>query len=71
MAQIRVERGRRISPWVWLIAALAVVVVAVVLLDYAGYIRLPVRLGMDAGTMLLAGCPGVFWKGKGDHGKQA
>jgi hypothetical protein len=53
MAQIRVEQKRRTSPWVWIIAALVLVAVAVALLDYAGYIRLPVRLGMDADTVLL------------------
>jgi hypothetical protein len=45
MADIRVERRGGISPWLWVALAIIVLVVAVVLLDYFGYIDLPVRMG--------------------------
>lgn len=45
MADIRVERRSGISPWVWVVLAIVVLVIAAVLLDYFGYINLPVRLG--------------------------
>jgi hypothetical protein len=48
MAQIRVERQRRVSPWVWVLAAVLLVVAAVVLLDQLGYIELPFRIGASA-----------------------
>jgi hypothetical protein len=45
MAQIRVERARRIGAWVWVVAAVILVIAAVLLLDWAGYINLPFRVG--------------------------
>ncbi|CAN5697423.1 hypothetical protein BH23GEM9_BH23GEM9_21720 [soil metagenome] len=45
MADIRVERKSGISPWVWVALAVVALIVAVVLLDYYGYIDLPVRMG--------------------------
>jgi hypothetical protein len=46
MADIRVERGRDSRTWLWvLLAAVIVIIAAVVLLDYLGYIDLPFRLG--------------------------
>jgi hypothetical protein len=46
MADIRVERKGGISPWLWVALAVVVLIVAVVLLDYYGYINLPVRMGV-------------------------
>jgi hypothetical protein len=48
MAQIRVERQRRVSPWIWVLAAVLLVIVAVLLLDWMGYIELPFRMGAAA-----------------------
>lgn len=45
MAQIRVAREKRSNTWVWVLAAVVVLVAAVLLLDYAGYINLPFRVG--------------------------
>jgi hypothetical protein len=45
MADIRVERRGGISPWVWVVLAVVALVIAVVLLDYFGYIDLPFRMG--------------------------
>lgn len=45
MADIRVERKSGGRTWLWVLLAVIVVIVAVVLLDYAGYIDLPIRLG--------------------------
>lgn len=45
MADIRVERKGGISPWVWVALAVVALVIAVVLLDYFGYIDLPFRMG--------------------------
>lgn len=55
MADIRVERGRRGHLWLWIALAVIVVIAAVVLLDYFGYINLPVRMGAeDAAPAYLA-----------------
>ncbi|HSJ07786.1 MAG TPA: hypothetical protein VK936_13865 [Longimicrobiales bacterium] len=45
MADIRVERKGGGRTWMWVLLAVIVIIVAVVLLDYAGYIDLPFRLG--------------------------
>lgn len=45
MADIRVERKSGGRTWLWVLLAVIVVIVAIVLLDYAGYIDLPFRLG--------------------------
>lgn len=60
MAQIRVERAKRGHGWIWLVAAVVLVIAAVLLLDYAGYINLPIRLGA-AGN----GAPGSMGAGHG------
>jgi hypothetical protein len=41
MAEIHVERKSGNRLWFWILAAVLAVIVAVVLLDYAGYIQLP------------------------------
>jgi hypothetical protein len=49
MADIRVERGGRRLTWLWVLIAVIVVIAAVVLLlDYAGYIDLGIRLGAQS-----------------------
>jgi hypothetical protein len=48
MADIRVERARGGKTWLWILLAVIVIVALVVLLDYLGYITLPVRLGAGA-----------------------
>jgi hypothetical protein len=47
MADIRVERRGGISPWLWVALAIIAIIVAVVLLDYFGYIDLPIRMGAN------------------------
>lgn len=47
MADIRVERGRGGHLWLWILLAVVLIVAAVVLLDYLGYINLPVRMGAE------------------------
>jgi hypothetical protein len=66
MADIRVERSRGGKTWLWvLLAAVVIIIAAVVLLDYLGYIDLPFRLGAavaepallaQAGVVALAAC---------------
>ena len=41
MAEIRVERKRGISPWVWVLLALVIIVAVVWYLAQAGYINIP------------------------------
>lgn len=41
MADIRVERKRGGHTWLWILAAVVVLLAAIVLLDRAGYIDLP------------------------------
>jgi hypothetical protein len=49
MADIRVERSKGGKTWLWIVlAAVVVIIAAVLLLDYLGYITLPVRLGVEA-----------------------
>lgn len=60
MADIRVEQRRGGARWLWIaLAAIVVIVVAVVLLDYAGYINLPFRMGAEPayGTELVHAAP--------------
>lgn len=61
MADIRVERKSGGRTWLWVLFAVIVVIAAVVLLDYAGYIDLPVRLSAAAqppvGLALLTTAP--------------
>jgi hypothetical protein len=45
MADIRVERTGGSKTWLWVLLAVIAIVIAVVLLDYFGYINLPFRLG--------------------------
>jgi preprotein translocase subunit SecG len=47
MADIRVERKKGGHAWIWIVLAVVVLIAVVVLLDRAGYIDLPVRMGMD------------------------
>jgi hypothetical protein len=69
MAQIRVAREKRSNTWVWVLVAVVVLAAVVLLLHWAGYINLPVRLGVvPAGdTMGLAGAAALL-KG-GEHGQ--
>jgi putative copper export protein len=53
MADIRVERKKTGHTWLWIVLAVVVLIVAVVLLDRAGYINLPFRLGSDIVTPAL------------------
>jgi hypothetical protein len=48
MADIRVERSRGGKTWLWVLLAVIAIIAVVVLLDYLGYITLPVRLGAGA-----------------------
>jgi hypothetical protein len=49
MADIRVEHSKGGKTWLWIVlAAVVVIIAAVLLLDYLGYIALPVRLGVQA-----------------------
>jgi hypothetical protein len=49
MADIRVERGGRNLTWLWVtLAAIVLIVAAVLLLDYLGYIDLPFRIGAES-----------------------
>jgi preprotein translocase subunit SecG len=48
MADIRVERKKGGHTWLWVVLAVVVLIVAVILLDRAGYIDLPVRMGTDS-----------------------
>ena len=41
MAEIRVERKRGVSPWVWVLLALIIIVAVVWFLAQAGYINIP------------------------------
>ena len=41
MAQIGVERKRGVSPWVWVLLALLIIVAAVWYLAQSGYINIP------------------------------
>ncbi len=41
MAEIRVERKRGMSPWVWVLLALIILVAVVWFLAQAGYINIP------------------------------
>jgi hypothetical protein len=55
MADIRVERSKGGKMWLWIVlAAVVVIIAAVLLLDYLGYITLPVRLAVQAQPVLLA-----------------
>jgi hypothetical protein len=45
MADIRVERKKGGHLWLWIVLAVVVLIAAVVLLDWLGYIELPVRMG--------------------------
>jgi hypothetical protein len=55
MADIRVERSKGGKMWLWIVlAAVVVIIAAVLLLDYLGYITLPVRLAGQAQPVLLA-----------------
>jgi hypothetical protein len=55
MADIRVERSKGGKTWLWiLLAAIVVLIAAVLLLDYLGYITLPVRLAAQAPPAALA-----------------
>jgi hypothetical protein len=55
MADIRVERKRGGHLWLWIALAVVVLIAAVVLLDYLGYITLPVRMGaLEVGPAYLA-----------------
>jgi hypothetical protein len=55
MADIRVERGGGGHLWLWIALAVILIIAAVVLLDYFGYITLPVRFGsLSAGPAFLA-----------------
>jgi hypothetical protein len=54
MADIRVERSKGGKTWLWIVlAAVVVIIAAVLLLDYLGYITLPVRLGVQAAQPVL------------------
>ncbi|HSJ26043.1 MAG TPA: hypothetical protein VK929_15300 [Longimicrobiales bacterium] len=68
MAQIKVERAKRGFGWIWLVAAVVLVIAAVLLLDYAGYINLPFRLGaadITGGTAtVLAGAVPIAIRGR-------
>lgn len=51
MADIRVERKSGGRAWLWILLVVILLIVAVLLLDRAGYIDLPVNVGsLDAIT---------------------
>jgi bacteriorhodopsin len=64
MADIRVEKKKGGQTWMWILLAVIVLIAAVVLLDRAGYIDLPVRLGagsaVPAYIAVLAGAPALL-----------
>ncbi|MBR9990158.1 MAG: hypothetical protein KFH98_10400 [Gemmatimonadetes bacterium] len=45
MADIRVERKSGGHPWLWVLLAVVLIIVAAVLLDRAGYVDLPINFG--------------------------
>lgn len=51
MAEIHVERKRRVGAWVWVLLLVLLIVAAVAYLWYAGYIN----LGSNPGTSMGAG----------------
>lgn len=52
MAEIRVERKGRSNTWLWIVLAVLVLIAAAILLDRAGYVDLPVNVGMSEATLL-------------------
>ncbi|HEX6306608.1 MAG TPA: hypothetical protein VFZ69_00400 [Longimicrobiales bacterium] len=50
MADIRVERKSGGRVWLWILLVLVLLIVAVFLLDRAGYIDLPVNVGSADAT---------------------
>lgn len=52
MAEIRVERKGRNNTWLWIVLAVLVLIAAAILLDRAGYVDLPVNVGMTEATSL-------------------
>lgn len=51
MADIRVERKSGGRAWLWVLLAMVLLIVAALLLDRAGYVDLPVNVGvLDAGA---------------------
>ena len=58
MADIRVERKSGGRAWLWVLLAVVLLIVAALLLDRAGYVDLPVNVGvLDAGAAEGAGPP--------------
>ena len=51
MAEIRVERKGRNHTWLWIVLAVIVLIAAAILLDRAGYVDLPVNVGMTEATV--------------------
>lgn len=50
MADIRVERKRGGRAWLWVLIVVVLLIVAALLLDRAGYVDLPVNLGLAEGA---------------------
>ena len=74
MADIRVERKSGGRAWLWVLIIIVLLIVAALLLDRAGYIELPINVGLAEGaSALMAAAPPTAggWHGQGQGSNTA